>query len=69
MLFVWFGVYNIAATEKHWSLTTKLLEMVKERSIQVRLRISLNRIHYRRDTWPKALKVMQRCASSAIWLP
>lgn len=36
MLFVWFGVYNVAATEKHWPLTTLLLEVVKERSIQVR---------------------------------
>ena len=34
-LFVWFGVYNIAATEKHWTLTTELLEVVRERSVQV----------------------------------
>ena len=35
-LFIWFGVYNIAATEKHWPLTTELLEVVRERSVQVR---------------------------------
>lgn len=35
-LFVWFGVYNIAATEEHWPLTTELLEVVRERSVQVR---------------------------------
>ncbi len=36
VLFVWFGVYNIAATEEHWPLTTGLLEVIKERSIQMR---------------------------------
>lgn len=35
-LFVWFGVYNISATEKHWPVTTELLEILRERSIQVR---------------------------------
>ena len=35
-LFIWFGVYNIAATEKHWPLTTELLEVVRDRSVQVR---------------------------------
>lgn len=35
-LFVWFGVYNVAANEKHWPLTTELLEVVRERSVQVR---------------------------------
>jgi len=36
VLFIWFGVYNIAATDRHWLLTTELLEVVRERSIQVR---------------------------------
>ncbi|BAO44380.1 c-type cytochrome [Thiolapillus brandeum] len=35
-LFIWLGLFNIAATEKHWPLTTKLLEVVRERSIHVR---------------------------------
>jgi mono/diheme cytochrome c family protein len=35
-LFVWFGIYNIAATEEHWLITTELLEVVRDRSIQVR---------------------------------
>ncbi|SMN14049.1 Cytochrome c family protein [Bathymodiolus heckerae thiotrophic gill symbiont] len=35
-LLVWFGVFNISATEKHWGITTKLLTFVKERSITVR---------------------------------
>jgi len=35
-LFIWFGGYNIAATDKHWPLTAELMEVVRERSIQVR---------------------------------
>ena len=35
-LFIWFGVYNIAATEKHCPLTTELLEVVRDRSVQLR---------------------------------
>jgi hypothetical protein len=35
-LYVWFGVYNIAATEPHWSITSSLIEAVRERSIEVR---------------------------------
>ncbi len=35
-LFLGSGVYNIAATEKHWAITTKLIEILKERSIEVR---------------------------------
>lgn len=36
VLYVWFGVYNIAATEPHWSITSSLIEAVRERSIEVR---------------------------------
>ncbi|VAW90981.1 hypothetical protein MNBD_GAMMA22-3015 [hydrothermal vent metagenome] len=35
-LFIWFGVYNIAATDKHWDITNELIKIVKERSIEVR---------------------------------
>jgi len=35
--FVWTGVYNIAATEKHWAVTNLLLELVRERSIEARI--------------------------------
>ncbi|VAW92985.1 Cytochrome c family protein [hydrothermal vent metagenome] len=35
-LFIWFGIFNIAATEKHWDATTSLLEIVKDRSIYTR---------------------------------
>ncbi len=35
-LFVGSGVYNIAATDKHWAITTELIEILKERSIEVR---------------------------------
>jgi len=34
--FVWLGVFDISATEKHWPITTRLLEMVRERSINAR---------------------------------
>ena len=36
-VFIWFGVYNIAANEKHWAVTTALLDLIRERSIEVRL--------------------------------
>ncbi|MCF6253686.1 MAG: cytochrome c [Thiomicrorhabdus sp.] len=35
-LFIWFGLFNISAKDKHWDITTELLEVVKERSIEVR---------------------------------
>ncbi len=35
-LFVWAGVFNVSAAEKHWKITTQLLEVVRERSIHVR---------------------------------
>ncbi|GMR14794.1 MAG: hypothetical protein BMS9Abin30_0402 [Gammaproteobacteria bacterium] len=35
-LFVWSGAYNIAATDKHWAVTNELLEILRERSIEVR---------------------------------
>jgi mono/diheme cytochrome c family protein len=36
VLFIWFGVFDISATHKHWGVTTKLLDVVRERSIEVR---------------------------------
>ena len=35
-LFVWLGVFNVAATEKHSKLTLKLISIVRDRSIAVR---------------------------------
>jgi mono/diheme cytochrome c family protein len=35
-LFVWSGVYNFAATDEHWAITTRLIEYARERSIEVR---------------------------------
>ena len=37
-LFVWSGVYNIAADDKHYKPTTVLLALLRERSIDVRAR-------------------------------
>ena len=34
--FIWSGAYNIAADEPHWSLTARLLETARERSIEAR---------------------------------
>jgi mono/diheme cytochrome c family protein len=30
---IWLGLFNIAATDKHWAITNNLLEFVRERSI------------------------------------
>lgn len=35
-LVIWFGFFNVSAQEKHWKVTTALLELVRERSIEVR---------------------------------
>lgn len=34
-LFLWSGVYNIAANEKHWTITNSLIEILRDRSIEV----------------------------------
>jgi len=34
-LFIWFGIFNVSAKEKHWSITTILLELTRDRSIAV----------------------------------
>ena len=31
-LFVWLGVFNVAATEKHSKLTLRLISLVRDRS-------------------------------------
>jgi len=36
IIFVWFGIFNVSATDKHWEVTNSLLELVRERSIEVR---------------------------------
>jgi len=34
--FIWFGVFNVAANDKHWGITTEFLEIVRDRSISSR---------------------------------
>lgn len=36
ILFIWSGVYNVAATEPHWDITSEVLEVLRERSIESR---------------------------------
>ena len=35
-LIIWLGLFNISAKDKHWDITTELLELVRDRSIEVR---------------------------------
>ncbi len=35
--FMWFGFYNVSAKDKHFALTTSLLELVRTRSIDARI--------------------------------
>lgn len=35
-LFLWSGIYNIAANDKHWAVTNAIIEILRERSIEVR---------------------------------
>jgi hypothetical protein len=34
-VFVWSGIYNMAATEPHWDITYNILEVARDRSISV----------------------------------
>lgn len=34
--FVWSGIYNVAADERHWSMTARLMATLRSRSIHVR---------------------------------
>ncbi len=34
--FIWFGIFNVAANDKHWGITTEFLEVVRNRSISTR---------------------------------
>jgi hypothetical protein len=36
IVFAWFGIYNIAATEPHWGITSSFIAMLRDRSITVR---------------------------------
>ena len=36
VIVVWSGIYNVAANDDHFAVTTTLLELVRERSIKVR---------------------------------
>jgi len=31
--FMFSGVYNVSATDKHWDITTRLLELVRDKSV------------------------------------
>lgn len=35
-MFIWFGVFNVSASDKHWAITNTFLELVRDRSISVR---------------------------------
>ena len=35
-MFIWFGVFNVSASDKHWSITNAFLEVVRDRSISAR---------------------------------
>ncbi|MFK5914493.1 MAG: cytochrome c [Woeseiaceae bacterium] len=35
-MFIWFGVFNVSASDKHWAITNNFLELVRDRSISAR---------------------------------
>jgi len=35
-IFIWFGIFNIAANDKHWDITTSILEITRDRSVSAR---------------------------------
>jgi len=35
-VFLWSGVYNIAANDQHWAVTNSLIDILRERSIETR---------------------------------
>jgi len=56
-LFIWSGVYNIAANDEHWTITNKLIDVLRERSIEVRAE---------EITVPDNLNDVSRIASAAL---
>lgn len=36
VMFIWFGVFNVSASDKHWTITNTFLELVRNRSISAR---------------------------------
>lgn len=38
-MFIWFGVFNVSASDKHWAITNTFLELVRDRSISARAEI------------------------------
>jgi len=36
LMFAWLGIFNVAANEKHWDITTSFLEFVRDSSISLR---------------------------------
>lgn len=35
-MFIWFGAFNVSASDKHWAITNYFLELVRDRSISAR---------------------------------
>jgi len=38
-MFIWFGVFNVSANDKHWAITNGFLELVRDRSISARAEV------------------------------
>lgn len=39
IMFVWFGAFNVSASDKHWAITNSFLELVRNRSISARAEV------------------------------
>lgn len=38
-IFIWFGIFNVSAGDKHWAITNDFLELVRDRSISTRAEV------------------------------
>jgi hypothetical protein len=66
-VFIGSGVYNIGADDHHTKLTLAMIEQLRERSIEARIRAL--EIHAISDPSPRGRNAMPRSASGVTWHP
>jgi mono/diheme cytochrome c family protein len=73
IIFAWFGIYNIAATEPHWGITSSLIGMLRDRSIAVRSEDvqvpNLNDAKLREKGFPHYHEMCRLCHGAPAYQP
>jgi hypothetical protein len=73
VLYVWLGIYNVAATEPHWNITLSFIETVRDLSIAVRSKHiqppSLNDPKLKEIAFPHYHEMCRLCHGAPGYLP